>query len=737
MSLSKQLYIIIAFIFLIIFTGNFIISVKNTKEYLEIEASTKAQDTATSLGMSLKGLMKNKKDAEIQSIINAIANRGFYKQIRLENSYFSINESELIDNAKNIKHKDWNISNVVIDKSIGKIEDNSSDIELSKQLEELENEDANDLFNGEKVFKLIPSAIFDGDKKVKIDFTLTNDEGNSLNTYALIKLSKVIAEVTRPEKFDYVPQWFINTLHISLPEKRSEISDGWQTTATIYVSANAGDAYAKLFEQVKGGLAYSLFAFILSMAFLFVFVRLLLKPLKNIEKLAQSIAHGNFKTIKTLPWTTEIKNVAISMNQMSTKIESVIGKLNKNLESLTHKLSKDELTGLNLKQTFETDMKKMFISKSDGYVFSIKIEKLGDFAKTHTNEEVNKFIKQFANILKKHETDKNLSISAYRFYGSEFALLTDGFTYEQAKELTISIKKELEDLGREINKREVAHIGATPFNKIGTTSQMLFAANEAYEKAKLIGPNEAFIRDDNDLVRDMKAWRELVFNIIDNKKFEVTYIGEALILNGKDENSITMQEAFTRAFDLDNNDIPIGTFVSIAEQYEKVIDFDKAVITKVIDDIVEQKIRHSITINLSLDSIADISFIQWLKETISHHQNIASQLVFSLTAYAVTKDIEKFKYFVDQVHEKNAKVIIKRFESKFIPLDNIKDLDLDYIRLAREYTKNIKLDNSKQSFVEAMVELTHLLNIKLFAENVKNDEDLAKVKELNVYGASR
>ncbi|MGB0989986.1 MAG: LapD/MoxY N-terminal periplasmic domain-containing protein, partial [Halarcobacter sp.] len=58
MSLSKQLYLIIIFIFFVIFTGNFIISVKNTKEYLELESQTKAQDTATSLGMSLRPLIK-------------------------------------------------------------------------------------------------------------------------------------------------------------------------------------------------------------------------------------------------------------------------------------------------------------------------------------------------------------------------------------------------------------------------------------------------------------------------------------------------------------------------------------------------------------------------------------------------------------------------------------------------------------------------------------------------------
>ena len=42
-----------------IFTGNFIISVNNTKEYLQLESTTKAQDTATSLGLTLKAYMKD------------------------------------------------------------------------------------------------------------------------------------------------------------------------------------------------------------------------------------------------------------------------------------------------------------------------------------------------------------------------------------------------------------------------------------------------------------------------------------------------------------------------------------------------------------------------------------------------------------------------------------------------------------------------------------------------------
>ncbi|AXX91642.1 GGDEF domain-containing protein [Malaciobacter molluscorum LMG 25693] len=737
MSLSKQLYIIIAFIFLIIFTGNFIISVQNTKEYLETEASTKAQDTATSLGMSLKGLMKNKNDAEIQSIINAIANRGFYKEIRLENAVFTITKKELIQFEQNRQiDSSWKLSNLSVDKNLGEIESNNDDLELMQELEALESNSSSKMKIKEpKKYKFTPTKKLE-QKSIKINFTASKNT-KSIDTYAIIKLNKTLAKVTRAEKFDYVPQWFINAISINLKEMKSEISDGWKTTAIIYVSANAGDAYAKLYEQAKNGIIYSLIAFIISMILLFIFVQYLLKPLKNIEKLAQSISIGNFKTIEKLPYTTEMRNVAISMNDMSTKIESVISKLNKNLEKLTQKLSKDELTGLNIKQTFETDMKKMFISKSRGFIFTIKIDNLSAFAKTHTNDEVNQFIKKFAKVLEKCKQDKDINLSAYRFYGSEFALITDGINYEQAKNLTKLIKQNFEELAQEFGKKDIAHIGATPFNPIGTTQEMLLAANEAYEKAKLIGPNEAYIRDNDDLARDMNAWRDLVFDIIGNQKFEIDYIGDAKVLNGTNRGIVVMQEAFTKAFDLEKNPIPIGTFVSIAEKYEKIVDFDKAVISKIIDDIRKQNIKHNISINLSFDSIDNLDFIVWLKETLLKNKDIAQQIVFSLTAYAVTKNITKFKNFVDVVHSLDSKIIVKRFESKFIALDDIKDLDLDYIRLAREYTKNIKNDSSKQSFVEALVELTHLLNIKLFAENVIDEEDLEKVRELKVYAASK
>ncbi len=104
----------------------FLISVKNTKEYLEIESSTKAQDTATSLGLSLRPLIKDKEDPEIESIIKAISNSGFYKEVRLEDANFTISQKELIGASTELDDSSWQITKIEVDPKYGYVEKKSN-----------------------------------------------------------------------------------------------------------------------------------------------------------------------------------------------------------------------------------------------------------------------------------------------------------------------------------------------------------------------------------------------------------------------------------------------------------------------------------------------------------------------------------------------------------------------------------------------------------------------------------
>ncbi len=54
------------------------------------------------------------------------------------------------------------------------------------------------------------------------------------------------------------------------------------------------------------------------------------------------------------------------------------------------------------------------------------------------------------------------------------------------------------------------------------------AASEAYEQAKLIGKNSYYIRTGSDqakdMAEDMAEWKALVFDIVDNQKYKLSFI---------------------------------------------------------------------------------------------------------------------------------------------------------------------------------------------------------------------
>jgi EAL domain-containing protein (putative c-di-GMP-specific phosphodiesterase class I)/GGDEF domain-containing protein len=634
MTLSKQLILLMSTIFVVIFLGNFLISVNNVRSYLEVESEQHAQDTATALGLSLSQDIADINDPMIETKMSIVFDRGYFKEVKL-----------------------------------------------------------------------------------------TDPQGTT------------ILRMRNDEVFHTIPKWFQSAFPIKTATADSKVSSGWGTGGILYITTNPGYGYLKLYDQAIGMLQYSLIAFLITFFILLVMIKYMLQPLKMIERLAGKIAEGQFETIEKLPWTTEIKNVAQAMNLMSRKIEGIINKLNNNLEKMNDELHSDDLTKLPMKSTFETDMKKIFIEKGSAYVYLVKIDDLGVLAKEKGNEVVDGFLKEFAEILgSKPDGFDNKEITAYRFFGSEFAVIAKLISFDQASEIATHMKKGFVALGKKYGKLDVAHIGATPFNLIGTTPQILASAEEAYEKAKLIGPNSFSLRNDTDLAKDMSQWRDLVFDIVDSAKFDVSYIGP--IINCSDEQLI-LEEAFTQAFDTNGEVIPIGTFVSIAEKYDKIIDLDKNVTLKVIDHIKKNSVKHGVSINISFDSLKSLEFKNWLFNTIKKDASIASKLVFSVTAYAAAKDIDQFKAFIEFVHRFNARVILKRFEAQFISFETVQDLRLDYLRLARDYTNGISKDAQKRAFVESMYDLSQLIDLKVFAENVKEDADFDTVKTIGIVGASR
>jgi len=83
MTLYRQIVLVVVALSMLMFAGTAIINIHDTQRYLEDQLESHAQDTATSLGLSLSPHMSNNDVATMSSMVNAIFDRGYYEEITL------------------------------------------------------------------------------------------------------------------------------------------------------------------------------------------------------------------------------------------------------------------------------------------------------------------------------------------------------------------------------------------------------------------------------------------------------------------------------------------------------------------------------------------------------------------------------------------------------------------------------------------------------------------------------
>jgi len=101
MSLNKQMIMFITVIVIVLLLGTFAFNLNNTKNFLQAQLHSHAQDTATSLGLSLSTIPEPEDQASMETMINAVFDRGYYAQISLDDM-----ENSPIYHRKNVHAMD-------------------------------------------------------------------------------------------------------------------------------------------------------------------------------------------------------------------------------------------------------------------------------------------------------------------------------------------------------------------------------------------------------------------------------------------------------------------------------------------------------------------------------------------------------------------------------------------------------------------------------------------------------
>jgi EAL domain-containing protein (putative c-di-GMP-specific phosphodiesterase class I) len=72
-----------------------------------------------------------------------------------------------------------------------------------------------------------------------------------------------------------------------------------------------------------------------------------------------------------------------------------------------------------------------------------------------------------------------------------------------------------------------------------------------------------------------------------------------------------------------------------------------------------------------------------------------------------------------------------------IPVNLLKDLHIDYIRLARDLTTDIRSNTNKPDLLDIIQEIARLLEVRVLAESAKDEQDFLWLQQAGLFGISR
>lgn len=114
MTLLRQLTIVIVTLFILLFAGTLLLSISNTRNYLNEQLRTISQDTATSLGLTLSPPMAENDMAVVDRMISAVSDSGYYREVIVSD----IEGKPLVTRSQQVKMSNvpqWFVDRVPLD----------------------------------------------------------------------------------------------------------------------------------------------------------------------------------------------------------------------------------------------------------------------------------------------------------------------------------------------------------------------------------------------------------------------------------------------------------------------------------------------------------------------------------------------------------------------------------------------------------------------------------------------
>lgn len=179
--------------------------------------------------------------------------------------------------------------------------------------------------------------------------------------------------------------------------------------------------------------------------------------------------------------------------------------------------------------------------------------------------------------------------------------------------------------------------------------------------------------------------------------------------------------------------VPPDMFISIAEESDLICDIGLWVLETACRQLaVWQKDgqRLYLSVNVSVRQIPDALPASLLKETIKRHGIDAAMLALEITEGVMLSDVDKGITWINDLRNEGFRIYMDDFGTGYSSLSYLKRFPIDVLKIDKSFIRDMNEETNDRLLVQAITTMSHGLGLKVVAEGVENEGQIALLKQI-------
>jgi diguanylate cyclase (GGDEF)-like protein/PAS domain S-box-containing protein len=405
-------------------------------------------------------------------------------------------------------------------------------------------------------------------------------------------------------------------------------------------------------------------------------------------------------------------------------------------ERLTHQAFHDSLTGLANRQLFADRLSHALVRRPDRDLDNLVVLflDLDDFKQVNdrlghgTGDQVLELVGR------RIRTTVRAGDTAARLGGDEFAILMEGATLEQARELA----ERLVELVAEpividgIRMPVTASVGLAEAVPGSTSSEeALRNADVALYSAKERGKAAVAAYDSHlhaEALDRLELRSDLQRGIFQNE-LVLHYQPTVELETGK----IVGFEALVRWQHPIRGLLSPAAFVPMAEETGLVVQLNTWVLFQAcrFAAVLQSDWRHpTMAVNISAQQLVRADFVEQVNRALAESGLAADRLTLEITESVVLQDLEDVIPRLSQLRTRGVRVAVDDFGTGYSSLAYLTELPIDVLKVDKSFIDRVASDAQGASVTEAIIAMSHTMNLSTVAEGVEVAEQAAWLRQV-------